>query len=103
MLIKRPADIPSSEITDRKVYVSRRDFISAATSTTALAAAGILGAESVLGAQPPAPHGAKLPNVQKSGLSTTETPNTWEQITTYNNFYEFGTDKDDPARNAKSL
>jgi len=41
--------------------------------------------------------------MQPSPLSTTEAQNTWEQITTYNNFYEFGTDKTDPAENAHTL
>jgi sulfoxide reductase catalytic subunit YedY len=103
MLIKRPADIPSSEITDRSVYVNRRQFIRAAAGTAAVAAAGALGARAVLNAQPPAPRGAKLPNVKPSAFSTDEKPNTWEQITTYNNYYEFGTGKDEPAYNAKSL
>jgi len=103
MLIKRPNDIPSSEITDKSTYVNRRTFIRAATGTAAIAAAGALGAEAILNAQPPAPHGAKLPNVKPGAFSTTEKVNTWEQITTYNNYYEFGTSKDEPARYAKSL
>jgi methionine sulfoxide reductase catalytic subunit len=103
MLIKRPADIPSSEITDKKVYVKRREFIRTAAGTAAIAAAGVAGAQALLGAQPPAPHGAKLSNVKPSEFSTTEKPNTWEQITTYNNYYEFGTAKDEPAYYAKNL
>ena len=103
MLIKPPADIPSSEITDQKVYLNRRQFISAATSTAALAAAGIVGAESFLKAQVPAVHGQKFLNVKKSPLSTIEKLNTWQQITTYNNFYEFGIDKEAPSVYAKGL
>jgi sulfoxide reductase catalytic subunit YedY len=103
MLIKRPPDVPSSEITDRKVYFNRREFIRAAAGTAAVAAAGALGTEAMLRAQPAAPHGAKLPNVKASQYSTTEKPNTWEQITTYNNYYEFGTGKDEPAYNARHL
>jgi len=103
MLIKRPDDIPSSEITGKSTYLNRRTFIRAATGTAAIAAAGALGAEAILNAQPPAPHGAKLPNVQPSAFSTTEKANTWEQITTYNNYYEFGTAKDEPAFNARRL
>src|SRR5688572_23311162 len=98
MLIKRPEDIRSSEITDKKVYLNRRDFVRAATGTAALAAAGTIGAGALLYAQPPAPHGAKLTTVKAGDFSTTERPNTWEQITTYNNYYEFGTEKDQPAR-----
>jgi len=44
----------------------------------------------------PAAHGRRLTTIS-SPLSTTEKPNTWEHVTTYNNFYEFGTDKSDPA------
>jgi methionine sulfoxide reductase catalytic subunit len=102
MLIKRPADIPSSEITDKKTYLNRREFIRAAGGTAAIAAAGVVGAETILNAQPPAPHGAKL-TTKPSSFSTTEKPNTWEQITTYNNYYEFGTDKDQPAYQAHTL
>ena len=88
MLIKPPADIPSSEITDKKVYLNRREFIRAAGGTALVTATGALAAGTLLQAQVPAPHGRKLVT-QKSPLSTTETPNTWEHITTYNNFYEF--------------
>jgi methionine sulfoxide reductase catalytic subunit len=103
MLIKRPADIPSSEITDRKVYVNRREFLRAATGTAAIAAAGAIGGEALLQAQQPAPHGMKLQNVKAGSFSTTEKPNSWEHITTYNNYYEFGTSKDEPAFNAHRL
>jgi sulfoxide reductase catalytic subunit YedY len=102
MLIKKPDDIPSSEITDQKLYLNRREFIRAAGGT-AVAAAGVgLVGGAVLDAAQPAPHGRKLDDIKKSPLSVTgdEKPNTWEQITTYNNYYEFGTDKDDPARTA---
>jgi sulfoxide reductase catalytic subunit YedY len=102
MLIKRPADIPSSEITDKKVYLNRRQFISAATGTVLATAAG-LGTTATLLAQQPAPHGRKLVTT-KSPLSTTETPNTWEHITTYNNFYELEPGAGDgPSRVAKSF
>jgi methionine sulfoxide reductase catalytic subunit len=103
MLIKRPADIRSSEITDKKLYVSRREFIRASTGTAAAVAAGVLGAGSLLEAATPAPHGRKLENVTKSAFSTTEKLNRWEEITTYNNYYEFGVDKDSPSMFAKSL
>jgi methionine sulfoxide reductase catalytic subunit len=103
LLIKRPADIRSSEITDQNVYLNRRTFIRAAGSAIALAAAGTIANQVQLRAQPAAPHGAKLPNVKPSAFSTTEKQNTWEQITRYNNYYEFGTSKDDPAFNAKRL
>jgi sulfoxide reductase catalytic subunit YedY len=97
MLIRRPSDIASSEITDKKLYLNRREFIRATTGTAVAAAIGVLGAEAFLEAARPAPHGRKLENVKASPLSTDEKPNTWDQITTYNNYYEFGTDKDSPS------
>jgi methionine sulfoxide reductase catalytic subunit len=103
MLIKPPTSIPSSEITDRKLYLNRREFVRAVTWIAGgAAAAGVLG-ETFLQAAQPAPHGRKLDNVQKGGFSTDEKPNTWEQITTYNNYYEFGTDKEQPSLLAHSL
>ena len=102
MLIKPASDIRSSEITDKKLYLNRRDFIRATTGTAVAAATGLLGAEAVLQAAP-APHGRKLENVKKSPLSTDEKANSWDQITTYNNYYEFGIDKDSPSMTAGSL
>ena len=103
MLIKRPADIPSSEITDKKLYLNRREFIGATAATTAAVAAGVLGTEAFVAAATPAPHGRKLENVKKSTFSVDEKVNKWEEITTYNNYYEFGTDKDSPSMLARRL
>ena len=103
MLIKRPDDIRSSEITDKKLYLNRREFIRATTGTAAAVATGIVGAEAFLHAASPAPHGRKLENVQKSTFSTDEKPNKWDDITTYNNYYEFGTDKDSPSMLARNF
>ena len=103
MLIKRAADIRSSEITDQRLYYSRREFLQTATGTVAVAAAGLVGGEALLDAETPAPHGRKLDHIAKSPLSTNERPNTWEQITTYNNYYEFGTSHDSASIYARSL
>ncbi len=107
MLIKQAPDIRSSEITDKKLYVNRREFMRSATVAAAAAATGagvLAGTSASLEAAAPAPHGRKLENVQKSPLSLTdEKPNSWDQITTYNNFYEFGTDKESPSLYAKAL
>jgi methionine sulfoxide reductase catalytic subunit len=103
MLIKRPDDIRSSEITDKKLYLNRREFIRATTGTAAAVATGIVGAERFLQAASPAAHGRKLENVQKSAFSTDEKPNKWDDITTYNNYYEFGTDKDSPSMLARNF
>src|SRR6202045_4625644 len=106
MLIKRPSDIRSSEITDKKLYLNRREFLqtagAAAAGAAVLAGAGV----ELEAAGQPAPHGRKLENVRKSPLSVSaadDKVNTWEQITTYNNYYEFGTDKDSPAYYAKRM
>jgi len=103
MRIYRRPDIRSSEITDKTLYLNRRAFIRAAAGTAAAAAVGVIGGEAPLEAATPAPHGRKLDNVKQSAFSTDEKPNTWEQITTYNNYYEFGADKDQPSTFARQL
>ena len=97
MLIKPRPDIRSSEITPKALYLRRREFLQTA-SGAALAAAAALALPAVQRAS--AQTGAKLPNVRKSPLSTNEPLNDYEDVTTYNNFYEFGTAKDEPAMNA---
>jgi hypothetical protein len=99
MLIKPPADSPSAEITDKTAYTNRRAFLRAAGAAVA-AASGILCAEGVLRAAPTARHGRKLESVMRSPFGTDEKPNTWDAITTYNNYYEFGTDNDQPSATA---
>ncbi|HMD34286.1 MAG TPA: twin-arginine translocation signal domain-containing protein, partial [Vicinamibacterales bacterium] len=99
MLIKRPSDVRSSEITDKKLYVNRREFIRASGVVAAAGAAGALGAGAILEAKG-APHGKKLPGIKKGVVTAAgEKINAWEDITSYNNYYEFGQDKDDPVRN----
>jgi len=100
MLIRKAPDLRYSDVTPKSVYLRRREFIQAAAG----AAAGAAAAFSPFGgAQAQAQGRAKLPNVKKSALSTTEKVNPYEDITGYNNFYEFGTDKDDPQRNAQKF
>jgi sulfoxide reductase catalytic subunit YedY len=98
MLIKKPADIPYSEVTPRGLYLRRREFIQTAAAGAIGAAAGLspLASQRV-----DAQVRTKLPNVRKSPLSTSETANSYEDVTGYNNFYEFGTDKEDPKANAQ--
>src|SRR3954467_3616600 len=103
MLMKRSADIRSSEITDKKLYLNRREFLGATAATGAAAAAGVLGSEAFVQAASPAPHGRKLENVKKTAFGEGEKPNKWEEITTYNNYYEFGIDKDSPSVLARNL
>jgi sulfoxide reductase catalytic subunit YedY len=92
MLIRRPQDIRPSEITPETVYLNRRQLLGGA-------AAGALAGALPLAALAE-PGGAKLNSQPNPKYSVTEKPNSWEQITEYNNYYEFGTDKTDPAENA---
>jgi sulfoxide reductase catalytic subunit YedY len=103
MLIKvrRTSDIPSSEITDEALYLRRREFIRLAGGA-ALAAAGPLVAS--CGVDPLSAAGqTPLTGVKPKVVSTDEKLNTFEEITSYNNFFEFGTGKGDPARYAGRL
>ena len=103
MLIKKPNDIPSSEITPRSAYLNRRNFMAGAA---ALGAAG-LGVNRLAGILDPreavSADAAKLQTV-KSPLSTPGlTLTSYKDITSYNNFYEFGVEKDEPAKNAGKM
>ena len=98
MLIKKPLDIKPSEITSHSNYLNRRQFMKAGAI-----AGGTLLAPAALGAVIPEERRAKLPDVADSPFSTIERPNSYEDITTYNNFYEFGTGKGDPAVNARDF
>jgi len=101
MLIKKLSDVPSSEITNKTHYVNRREFLSAAGIAAVAGAAGRLASPPLLAATGAAVHGKKLANVIKSPLSLrNEKLNSWDDITSYNNFYEFGVDKGDAARNS---
>lgn len=97
MLIKRPTDILPSEITSESIYLKRRELLKRAGLVTAAALTG----HSVFAAETgSSPSGIELPGVQKSPYSTDEPVNSWLDVTTYNNYYEFGTGKEDPSRNA---
>jgi sulfoxide reductase catalytic subunit YedY len=102
MLIKRPADIKAGEITPKEAYLNRREFMKGATVAAAAAVSGIGIADLFTGARN-SDAGVKIEGVLKSPLSAVEPANSYKDITGYNNFYELGTDKDDPARNARYL
>jgi len=97
MLIKPAPDIRSSEITDESLYLRRREFMKAAAVPAVAAIAGLTPALALAAGQD------ALPNVRKGVVTLNEELTPWEDVTTYNNFYEFGTDKGDPARNAKNF
>jgi len=102
MLIRKAPDLTYADITPKQVYLDRRKF---------LQAMGIVGATAVAGkrlfelAMPPqsALAATKFGDLVKSPFSTTEKQNSYEDVTHYNNFYEFGTDKSDPAKNAQKF
>ncbi|MGB7946914.1 MAG: protein-methionine-sulfoxide reductase catalytic subunit MsrP, partial [Candidatus Binatia bacterium] len=100
MLIKKGRDIRSVEITPRDLYFSRRQFI---VGASAAAAGTLLGRLDAPFSPPAAIAGEKLNNIKKSSYSTVEKQNSFKDITHYNNFYELGTNKEDPAENAKYL
>ncbi|MGA7294048.1 MAG: protein-methionine-sulfoxide reductase catalytic subunit MsrP [Terriglobales bacterium] len=102
MLIKKPDAVPSSEITPKATYLSRRNFLAGAAITGAVAATGgilrDLAAPSVTVLA-----NAKIDGIQKSPFSTTEKETPYKDVTNYNNFYEFSTDKYEPAELAKNF
>jgi len=105
MLIKRSSDIPSSEITPPEVYARRREFLKAAAAAGIGAALGGGLTVSARSAVADVGTGAagKIPNLRQSRFSTDEPPTSLEDVTSYNNFYELGTDKGDPKRYADRL
>jgi sulfoxide reductase catalytic subunit YedY len=105
MLIKKPADLRESDVTPKELYLRRREFLAVAGGTAAAVAGGALGP--VFTGTPTAsaqnPNAQKLTSLKSSPFSTDEKLNSYKDITTYNNFYEFGLDKGDPARYAHTL
>ncbi len=93
MVIKTRREIPYSEVTPESLYLDRRRFLQATALASVGSALAAFGAPA-LAASPQ----ADLSGVSKSPLSTNEKLNSFEDITGYNNFFEFGTDKGDPAR-----
>ncbi len=109
VLVRRPEAIPSSEISDPELVrrrrglgppagaVARRDFLRGAALLGAAAALPGLACGSDARA------GRRLAGVKAGAFSSDEEPTSFEDATRYNNFYELGTDKRDPSRNASRL
>ena len=97
MLFKKPSDIPTSEITPERWYRERREFMKRAA---ALGLAGTLLPAGSAGAQDP--KAAGLPG-RPSAFSTKEKLTAYKDVTSYNNYYEFGIEKHEPALNAHRL
>jgi sulfoxide reductase catalytic subunit YedY len=102
MLIKKPADIPSSEITPKHIYLNRRRFLAGSAVAAGAAATG-LGLKELIAPSMIAQGNTAISGIQKSPLSTTEPITPASVVTTYNNYYEFSTDKDGPSALAKNF
>jgi sulfoxide reductase catalytic subunit YedY len=90
-------DLSEREVTPERLYLRRREFL-------ALGAAGAVGTLApATSAAAEGPEGAALEVRERQDRAGGEKPTPWGDVTSYNNFYELGTDKDDPKRNAGSL
>jgi len=98
MLIKKSSDIKSSEITPKKSYLNRRTLMAGGAGLVAAGTGGFLATSGLA----PKAMAARL-NFSQSRYSTGEKKTPQSAATTYNNFYEFGTGKDDPSRYADTL
>ena len=90
--IAKPSDLKHSDVTPKSQYLNRRRFLAASAAT--IAGAWALPQDAMA---------AKLSGVVKSSYTVDEKVNTKKDITSYNNYYEFGTDKAEPAHNAGTL
>ena len=97
MSLRSVLAIPASYVTDETVYRARRRLLAAFAAAPLLPLAGCAEAEA------PPSAAVVTPKQARAGFSTGETLTRIEDITTYNNFYEFGTDKADPSRAPKTL
>jgi sulfoxide reductase catalytic subunit YedY len=87
MIIRKSPQFRYSDVTPKEVYLNRRRFLAAAMAAPAAVAFA----------------GTKLPNIQKSPLSGDEKASPYNIVTQFNNFYEFGTGKEDPYQNAQKF
>lgn len=110
MLVKKNPDVPSSEITDERLYLRRREFMRLAGGAAMAGAAAPLlawsGEPVAAAAAANGPFGAPnqpLTGYKEKAVTVDEKLNTFEEISGYNNFYEFGTGKGDPKRYSSGL
>ena len=102
MLIKKSPHIPSSEITPKSLYLNRRRFLAGATLAGAAAVTGI-GLSELSSPLITAQANAKIDGIKPSSFSTKETVTPYKDVSNYNNYYEFSTDKYEPAGLAKNF
>jgi methionine sulfoxide reductase catalytic subunit len=99
MLVKKKEDLTYSDVTPKSIYMGRRNLLLGLLATTA-AVAGWKKLPGVLAGPPTGSVPVKLNGLVKWPGSTTEKVTPYEDVTHYNNFYEFGTSKSDPSKNA---
>jgi methionine sulfoxide reductase catalytic subunit len=99
MLIRHPPDVAPSEITEPALYAGRREFIRVAGLGAVVGALGLRAVPALAQTT----RGTRIENARQSAWSTGEKPTPYESVTSYGNFYEFGPDKDSPAKNAHRL
>jgi sulfoxide reductase catalytic subunit YedY len=102
MLIKKAEDIHSSEITPKSLYLNRRQFLAGAAIAGAATATGV-GLREIISPSTNVLAGNKIDGIKKSPFSTTETITPYKDVTNYNNYYEFSTNKDEPAKLAQKF
>src|SRR5690242_3213862 len=102
MLLKKAADIASSEITPKNLFMNRRKFLAGIAMAGTAAVAGIRLIETSSPSEL-AEANSKIDGVQKSSFSTAEKITPFKDVSNYNNYYEFSTDKYEPAGLAKDL
>src|ERR1700680_358586 len=102
MLIKKAADIASSEITPKSLYLNRRKFLAGTAIAGAAALTGV-GLREMSSPSVVVRANDKIDGVQKSPFSTDEKITPYKDVTNYNNYYEFSTDKYEPAGLAKNF
>jgi sulfoxide reductase catalytic subunit YedY len=99
MSLREALRIPSRDITDEAVYRDRRRVVAGLMASGAFGLSGCARADA-----PPAPAAAKIdPARMRAGFATSEPRTTFQDVTTYNNFYEFGTGKADPSNAPRTL
>ena len=101
MLITRKHDLSYADVTPERLYLNRRQFLASASAAAVGALAGSVVNGNSTGAR--AQTDAGLVFSQNHQYSTDEPANSFDDITSYNNFYEFGVDKEDPARYAHEM
>jgi sulfoxide reductase catalytic subunit YedY len=95
MVIKNALDVQPSEITPKGLYVRRREFLASAGAAVTALTTGLFSGE--------AARAADTLSVVKRTITTNDPPTAYNIVTTFNNFYEFGSDKADPAKLSKTF